>query len=177
MKRLLCLALSLSLLTACSGEESAVSSAPPDYVPTDTVAQAVANYLGWDDLSPLEGEDRDFYLSELYGLEEGSWTEAAIYAAQGADARELAIIRLSDGGNAEAVTAALEAYRQGRAGDFFGYFPEVSAMVEGGVVTEAKGYAALLICDDPTGAVTASVCSPPERRMTASSRASAPWAA
>ncbi len=153
-KTALLLALFLVFLTAC-GERSAAESAPAVYVSTSEAAQAVAGYLGWEDLSPLEQKLRDFYLSYMYWLEEGSWTEATIYAAEGADARELVILRLSGGEYTETVTAALEEYREVRQGDFCGYFPAQAALVEKGQVVELEGYAALVICEDPAGAVGA----------------------
>lgn len=173
MKKLLCaMGLLCLLLTAC-GERSAPESAPPDdvstsdavhesappdYVSPPDAAQAVAGYLGWNDLSPLEEETRDFYLSDMYCLEEGSWTEAAIYAAGGSDARELAVIRLSDPENDVAAANAVEEYRKARQGDFFGYFPAQAALVEKGItVIVPPGYVALFICDDPDGAVDALV--------------------
>lgn len=151
MKKYFPILILLLLLTAC-GEGSAAESAPPDYVAASDAAQAVADYLGWDELPPLEEELRDFYLSYMYWLEEGSWTEAAIYAAEGVDARELAVIRLFDPENAETVIAALEEYREVRRGDFQGYFPAQSALVKYGRVVVVEGCAALLICDDPEGA-------------------------
>lgn len=153
-KLLLTLGVLCLLLTACGGEERATIPAPDDYVTTGDAAQAVAGYMGWEDLSPLDGETRDFYLSYLYWLEEGSWTEATVYAAQGTDARELAVIRLSDEENAETVATALEKYREARQGDFFGYFPKEAALVEKGMTVIVDGYVALLICDDPKGAAS-----------------------
>ena len=161
------------LLTACGGEESAATTtpAPEDYVTTEDAAQAVADYLGWSDLSPLEQEDRDFYLSELYGLDEGVWTEAAIYSAQGADARELVVIRLSDKEYEDTVFLALGEYCKARQGDFFGYFPKEAALVEKAVMMAAAGYVALFICDDPKGAAKALAAvlngeEPPEPTLT-----------
>lgn len=144
------------LLTACGGEKRATDTAPPDDISTSDAAQAVVDYLGWEDLSPLEQEERDLYLNELYSLEEGTWTEATIYAAQGTDARELAVIRLSDPENDVTVANAVEEYRQNRRGDFYGYFPAQAALVEKGItVIVPPCYVALFICDDPDGAVNA----------------------
>ena len=157
MKKYFPVLILLLFLTAC-GEQNAAESAPPDYVSTADAAQAMAGYLGWEDLSPLEQEERDLYLNELYGLEEGMWTEAAIYAAQGADARELAVIRLSDPEDDVAAANAVEEYRKARQGDFFGYFPAQAALVEKGItVIVPPGCVALFICDDPDGAVDALV--------------------
>ena len=155
MKKYFPILILLLLLTACGGEQNtADTTVPPDYVSTADAAQVVAGYLGWEDLSPLEQEDRDLYLNELYCLEEGSWTEATIYAAQGTDARELAVIRLSDPENDVAAANAV--------------------LVEKGMtVIVPPGYVALFICEDPNGAVDALMAvlngeEPPQPRPTPS---------
>ena len=175
MKKYFPILILLLLLTACGGEQNtADTTVPSDYVSTSDAAQVVARYLGWEDLSPLEQEDRDLYLNELYCLEEGSWTEATIYAAQGTDARELAVIRLSDPENDVAAANAVEEYRKARQGDFFGYFPAQAVLVEKGMtVIVPPGYVALFICEDPDGAVDALMAvlngeEPPQPRPTPS---------
>lgn len=113
----------------------------------DQAARAVLDSQGYDDLSPMSGEDLDFYLTQIYGLAEGTWTDAAVYAASGVDAREIVVI------SGAAVTAeALEAYRQSRLGDFFGYAPEQADLLDRAGLVLTGSWVALLVCDDPAAA-------------------------
>ena len=153
MKRLIPALLLLLALCACAGPESAVESAPADYVHVEEIARAVLDsQLDPAGLEPLEGEERDVYLSDICGIDEGQWTEMAVYLASGVDAREVIVLRLAQADYAQAVTQALEAHRQSRTGDFFGYAPDQAALLEEARVVSAAGYAALLACADPAGA-------------------------
>ena len=158
MKRLLPLLALLLTLCACAGEDAAETAAPApaDYVGADQAAQAVLD--SQEDaagLTAMEGEARTDYLTDICGVEEGLWTEAAVYAASGVDAREVIVLRLAQADYAGTVAEALEAHRQARLGDFFGYAPEQAALLEEARVVTAEGYAALLACADPEGAEAA----------------------
>ena len=155
-RRLLPLAL-LLLLCACAGPEDGESApAPADSMTAEQAARAVLdsqeNAAG---LSPLTGEERTAYLTDGCGVEEGLWTEAAVYLASGVDAREILVLRLSQTEDGDEVTEALEAHRQERLGDFYGYAPDQVALLEAAVVTAEGGYAALLVCEEPEAARTA----------------------
>ena len=158
MKCLLPLLALLLALCACAGEDAAETAAPApaDYVGADQAAQAVLD--SQEDaagLTAMEGEARTDYLTDICGVEEGLWTEAAVYAASGVDAREVIVLRLAQADYAGTVAEALEAHRQARLGDFFGYAPEQAALLEEARVVTAEGYAALLACADPEGAEAA----------------------
>lgn len=157
MRRILALTLALLLLlTGCGAPDSGNTAAPAGYVTTDQAAQAVLDSQpDMEGLTPLTGEERTDYLAAVCGVEEGMWTEAAVYTASGVNAREIIVLRLSQEENGEAVTAALEAHRQDRRGDFLGYAPEQAALLENGVVATLGGYAALLVCDAPEEAAAA----------------------
>ncbi len=162
MRRIVVVALLLALCgcaaPAENGGESAVPFPTPELaaVTAAQAAQAVVDSQGdLVGLTPLEEEDQDFYLAELYGLEEDLWTDAAVYAAPGVDAREVAVIRLSGMDAVESVRTALEEYRQSRLGDFFGYAPDQAALVSGGGVACVDDYAALLICENLDAAADA----------------------
>ena len=157
MKRTLPLVLALLvLLTACGAPDSGNTAAPAGYVSTDQAAQAVLDSQpDRGGLAALTGEARTDYLIESCGIEEGMWTEAAVYTASGVDAREIIVLRLSQAENGEAVTTALEAHRQARLADFFGYAPDQAALLEEAVVTSLDGYAALLSCEAPEAALAA----------------------
>ena len=114
MRRIVVVALLLALCgcaaPAENGGESAVPFPTPELaaVTAAQAAQAVVDSQGdLVGLTPLEEEDQDFYLAELYGLEEDLWTDAAVYAAPGVDAREVAVIRLSGMDAVESVRTAL----------------------------------------------------------------------
>ncbi|WP_297210013.1 DUF4358 domain-containing protein [uncultured Flavonifractor sp.] len=155
MKWMLTLALAL-LLCACEAPDGGNTAAPEEYVTADQAARAVLDSQpDTAGLTPLTGSDRTDYLTAVCGVEEGGWTEAAVYAASGVDAREIIILRLSQTEDEETVAAALEAYRQARTGDFFGYAPDQAALLEQAVVTTLDGYAALLVCEQPRDALDA----------------------
>ena len=144
-KILLTIAL-LALLCACGGGTDA---APASGVDAAQVARSVLDsQTDAGGLSEQSGEDLAFYLTGLYGLEEGSWSDAAVYAASGVDAREIAVLCPAAEDGLEGLCAALEAYRRTRAGDFFGYAPAQSALLENAAVVTGGGYAALLVCQD-----------------------------
>ena len=149
MKRIVSLTIALLLLTGCAAK------APAEVSQTDAKAlvSAVLDSQGeGEKYTFLEGEELDFYLTEVLGLGAGSWTDAASAAVGGVDPREVTVICTGDG---EAVLAALEDYRTRRQGDFTGYAPEAAALVENGMVVGEDGKAALLICDDPSAAAEA----------------------
>ncbi len=156
MRRAAAIAAVLLALCGCAGRAPGKETGSPAAAPPVTVGQAVQAVVDSQEdlagMSLLPEEDRDFYLTERYGLEEKRWTEGAVCAASGVDAREIAVVRLSAPEDREAVLSALESYRQTRLGDFFGYAPDQAALVEGGGIVCVEGCAALLICGDPGSA-------------------------
>ncbi len=92
----------------CGGDRR---PAPADYVGADQAAQEVLD--SQEDaagLTAMEGEARTDYLTDICGVEEGLWTEAAVYAASGVDAREVIVLRLAQADYAGTVAEALEAH-------------------------------------------------------------------
>lgn len=90
------------------------------------------------------------YIAEVYGLEPGSWTDAAIYRAGGVEAFEIAVLRMSDEKAAKKAAGTLEDYIEAREADFAGYEPEQADIVHRSkAVWSANGDAALLICEEP----------------------------
>ena len=157
MKRASLLLALLLCLTACAAPaEHGETAAPEDYLGTDQAAQAVLDSQpDGGGLAALTGEERTDYLTEICGIEDGAWTEAAVYTASGVDAREVVVLRLSREDYGDTVAQALEEHRQARLGDFFGYAPDQAALLEEARVVTADGYAALLACEDPDGAEAA----------------------
>ena len=153
MKRLLPALLLLLALCACTGtgEETPASGPAPEEI-VQAVLDSQADPGG---LTALEGEELRAYLSDGCGVDEDLWTGAAVYLASGVDGREVIVLRLAGAGAASAAAEALEAHRQARAGDFYGYAPDQAALLENARVVTADGYAALLACTDPDGAEAA----------------------
>jgi len=112
------------------------------------------------DYTALSAEDGAFCLTQLYGIEVPDRPDGgfgyAVYTAGGVDAREVAVVfGLSSPEKAHAAAAGMEAYRQGRVGDFTGYAPDQAALAEEGAVLDGNGAAVLLLCADPDAAQAA----------------------
>ncbi len=160
MKKRIALLLAAVMTAASCGAGERPDSEPPS-------ARSVAWYIvrtGCNkplaDLEPVH-ETRDaetvaYYLTEVYGLEEGSWSDAAIYRAGGTEAFEIAVIRTENEKTAQKAARALEDYIAVREGDFTGYEPEQAAIVhDAKAAFSEQGDAALLICQDPDAAAAA----------------------
>ena len=154
MKRLLpALLLLLLALCACTGTGEETPASGP--APEDIAGAVLDSQADPGGLTALEGEELRAYLSDGCGVGEDLWTGAAVYLASGVDGREVIVLRLAGAGAASAAVEALEAHRQARAGDFYGYAPDQAALLENARVVTADGYAALLACTDPDGAEAA----------------------
>lgn len=153
MKRLLPALLLLLALCACAG--TGEDAPAPGPAPEDIAGAVLDSQADPGGLTALEGEELRAYLSDGCGVDEDLWTGAAVYLASGVDGREVIVLRLAGAGAASAAAEALEAHRQARAGDFYGYAPDQAALLENARVVTADGYAALLACTDPDGAEAA----------------------
>ena len=153
MKRLLPALLLLLALCACAG--TGEDAPAPGAAPEDIAQAVLDSQADPGGLTALEGEELRTYLADGCGVDEDLWTGAAVYLASGVDGREVIVLRLAGAGAASAAVEALEAHRQARAGDFYGYAPDQAALLENARVGTADGYAALLACTDPDGAEAA----------------------
>lgn len=153
MKRLLPALLLLLALCACTGTGEETPASGP--APEDIAGAVLDSQADPGGLTALEGEELRTYLADGCGVDEDLWTGAAVYLASGVDGREVIVLRLAGAGAASAAVEALEAHRQARAGDFYGYAPDQAALLENARVVTADGYAALLACTDPDGAEAA----------------------
>lgn len=142
------------LLSACGTETGTTASAAAPAA--DAVACEIIRACGRqpDELeyvsSAYEDGMLDTYIERLYGLTPDAWDDCAVYRASGANAFEISVFRLTGTMSGTEVTEALETYRHGRQGDFFGYAPEQASIVENSLIVMSRGgsYAAILICED-----------------------------
>lgn len=152
--RMLLPMLMLCLILAACGGGGGAEITPAADVTAAQAAQAVWNSQpDREGLEALEGDGLSGHLADFCGLED--WEEGAVYAASGVDAREVTVVLLPDEDAAQAAGERLEAYRQGRQGDFFGYAPEEAERLDKAAVLTAGRFAALLVCEDMDAARSA----------------------
>ncbi len=158
-QKIIFLVLTLSLLASCASPAvqtplttSPISPTPEVLDDPEELAQLYIQTIldsqeDGESYAPLSPEDRDFYLTQVYGIPEGSWGGASIYTVGNTDAREIAVLCGLDSQQSYAAAGAMETYRQSRMSDFAGYFPQQAALVERGAVLKGN-LAVLLICTD-----------------------------
>lgn len=152
--RMLLPMLMLCLILAACGGGGGAEITPAADVTAAQAAQAVWNSQpDREGLEALEGDGLSGHLADFCGLED--WEEGAVYAASGVDAREITVVLLPDEDAAQAAGERLEAYRQSRQGDFFGYAPEEAERLDKAAVLTAGRFAALLVCEDMDAARSA----------------------
>lgn len=153
LRKLLPMLMLCLILAACGGGGGAEITPAAD-VTAAQAAQAVWNSQpDREGLEALEGDGLSSHLADFCGLED--WEEGAVYAASGVDAREITVVLLPDEDAAQAAGERLEAYRQSRQGDFFGYAPEEAERLDKAAVLTAGRFAALLVCEDMDAARSA----------------------
>ena len=153
LRKLLPMLMLCLILAACGGGGGAEITPAAD-VTAAQAAQAVWNSQpDREGLEVLEGDGLSGHLADFCGLED--WEEGAVYAASGVDAREITVVLLPDEDAAQAAGERLEAYRQSRQGDFFGYAPEEAERLDKAAVLTAGRFAALLVCEDMDAARSA----------------------
>lgn len=148
MRRSWCVLLCLALLLAgCGGgtREETTSWSPLQMADAVAQSQETLPQL-W---AALPG-DRAFELAltELYGIPAEDVADGAILTPQGAEAAEIAVLRLTEDGDRDEASRRLLDYLDRRTADFTGYFPEQEALLRGGTVAIRGRYVALLVCPD-----------------------------
>ena len=159
---LLCVALLLTLLSACrepaSESTSTVSPAVAEIAWTvGELADMAFENSGYEDdnleflNAVFDRETIAFYIENVYGFQE-PWEDAAVTRATGVSAFEIAVLRMEDSTNAARAVTALENYIADRQGDFVGYAPAEADMVANGRIIQDGPFVALFICPDTDGA-------------------------
>ena len=167
MKRFLavCLALLMLLPAAVCAEAAGelteeTIAASLDVVTPEMIARFITEAgCGRDALAlerldtSVDEETLDYYLTEIYGVDTAGMTGCAIYRAGGAEAFEIAVLRMGSEKEAKKAAQALADYTQRRAGDFAGYEPEQAEIAENAMAAVSEyGDAVLLLCEDPENA-------------------------
>ena len=115
MKRVAMLLLSLLLLTGCAPKEPTTDAAAIDL--GGAVAESQPEEFS-NSLTPLsdqlDPEGLEAYLTTAYGLDRTDWVDAVAAYAQGLQAYELAVIRLSADADAGAAEELLLDYLESR---------------------------------------------------------------
>ena len=122
--RMFCVFLALTVILGGCGASGEEDSAPAVDISAYELSQGILEALGVDQWENLDSQQTEVYLSALYALPDGSWTDAAICQGGGMTALEIAVILLAEDAGGEAVLEGLEEYRQAREWDFMGYSPE-----------------------------------------------------
>jgi hypothetical protein len=147
MKRSIVILLFISLLLTGCGKETS-------WNPLEIASEmAVSQNINLALRSALPGSGAySSILRDNYEVSEENISDGAILKAGGADAFEIAVLKLSGGKYAKETEKALRGYVERRTADFTGYFPEQEAIAKNGKVIVKNGYALLLICPDTTAA-------------------------
>ena len=159
---LLCVALLLTLLSACQepASESTATVSPTVAEIEWTVgelARMAFEHSGYEDddleflYADLDCETITFYIENVYGLQD-LWEDAAVFRATGMSAFEIAVLCMEESTTATQAVTALEDYIANRQGDFVGYAPAEADMVANGRIIQDGPFVALFICPDTDGA-------------------------
>lgn len=155
MKRVISLFLTMALLLSLASCRSVtpVESQTISSFTADELARIAVTASGRDPEAlerlddSLDEDSLSAYFVNYYGLEEGTWTDHAVYRAGGAEAFEVAVLCLTDETAAQDALEGLTAYIHARQGDFTGYSPEQADIVSRSIAFSCKQYAALFICE------------------------------
>lgn len=109
-------------------------------------------------LERVPQEELAVQVEGFYGLDEGTWEDAAIVRSGGAGAFEVAVIVLDEGAgeeDASAVMNRLSDYLTARQGDFTGYAPDQAELAGNGQALCSGRYLALVVSEGSAAAADA----------------------
>lgn len=142
-------------------------SMPPDGPVEDVdelLALLVDECARWDDVSDMEwldGGDPDAleaYITDVYGLNQEQWAEAAIAKGRDDSVLEIAVLRAAEGQSAERIRDTLTGdYLDVKEGQY-GRFPSQAEMLGNAVVGQPinTDFIILAVCSKPVGIITIS---------------------
>lgn len=156
MKRIsyfICTLLILLSLEGCSSKKISET----DMAPSDMAAVIIKSQPQFPPYSQIPSGTADFtsWLSDYYYIQPELVADGIICCADGVEASEVAVLKLTDASDCTAVQESLAEYIQNRAGLFEGYAPQQAAMVKNGVIAVNGCYLSLFICPDTAAAKTA----------------------
>ena len=139
------------LLASCGAKNAGSVSG---YSPRQIAEIIIAAQADIPALTPLTPGDSLFadYISSNYLLDAGDFIDGAVFFAFGVEASEITVLLLKNGADMTKTTGALLEYQERRAAALTGYVPLQADLVERGVVVSNGAYAALLICENASGA-------------------------
>ena len=156
MKKIILLTLALAMLLCACGKGDGDPVWAETDITADELAQVIITETGRE-LSSVQYINGSYdtaavvgYVEGYYGLSSEMWEQCAIYRASAADdAYEISVFRLSDKADLSSIFNELEKYRHGRQGDFFGYNPKQSDIIDDSIISISSdgAWAAVLICE------------------------------
>lgn len=117
----------------------------------ETAAGSVAQLT---ELTPGDGVF-DAYIEDNYGLDADSVEDGAVLAADGASAREVAVLRFGSEEDAETALAGLRAYLEARENAFTGYMPAEADMLSRAETARRGAWCALIALPDAEAGLAA----------------------
>ena len=134
------------LTTACTNKQAAKTNMTLQEM-GDLIIESQSQLPTLEHITKEEKEF-DTYLSDNYHILDNQVEDGIIYYADGVEASEIAILKLSNEKDYENIEKAMKTYINNRSSIFEGYAPQQAAMIKDGIVVVNGQYVALLICQD-----------------------------
>ena len=130
----------LMLLTSCGQDERAGETT--DWTPLQIARAVLDSQTEPPPMTAILPGDElyDGYIDGYYQLDLAGIADGAIFCADTASAREVAVLRLAEGADIGEAKQALSDYSQRRAGAFTGYLPDEAALAENASVAARGGH-------------------------------------
>lgn len=140
-------------ITACTSKQASKTNMTLQQI-GDAIIESQSTLPSLEQIT-LEKKEFNSYLSDNYHISNEQVEDGIIYYAEGVEASEIAVLKLSDEKDHEMIETIIKEYIENRASIFEGYAPQQAAMVKDGIVVVNGQYVALLICQDTSKAKSA----------------------